>query len=113
MVRVRLVACAAVFLVCLGAIYARPLNAQSERRMTVSNMNHDVSIQRVWTAATGRNDPWDESDLDQPIPPDRSMIVGFGSGSTCFMDVKIEFSDGIVQTFSNVNICRSDRVMAR
>lgn len=35
-----------------------------------------------------------------------------GTGNNCFYDVRVKFSDGVVQTFANVNTCRGDRVIA-
>lgn len=34
------------------------------------------------------------------------------SNENCLFDIKVRFSDGYEATFNNVNICRSDRVLA-
>ncbi len=86
--------------------------AADDRFFVVKNTNQDVSIQQVWTARAGTRDPWTEADVDYPIAPGTESEFGMGTGNNCFYDVRVKFSDGVVQTFANVNTCRGDRVIA-
>ena len=94
----------------LGA--ATSAAAADDRYFIVKNTNQDVSIQQVWTARAGTRDPWAEADVDYPIAPGTQSEFSMGSGDSCFYDVRVKFSDGVVQSFSNVNTCRGDRVVA-
>ncbi len=79
--------------------------------LTVRNANGTVSIQRLWTAPAGTRQPWTETFLESPILGSR-LFTFENSVSTCLFDVKIQFSDGVVETFDNVNVCRGDSVRA-
>ena len=77
----------------------------------VINSNNNVSIQAVWVAGAGLpNDPWSSITLSSPVGPDgiRDFTTqGYG----CSVDVKVQYSDGVIQTFDNVNACRNDKVL--
>lgn len=86
--------------------------ASSQRGVDVVNKNFSVSIQQVWSAPAGTDMPWRAANLSEPIGPRSTSHFSMPAGSTCFYDMKVQFSDDVVQTFSNVNVCRNDRVVA-
>ena len=82
-----------------------------DRGFIVVNTNAERSIQTVWTALAGeRADPWAVADVDSAIAPNTNSTFTM-SGSNCLYDVKVQYSDGYVLTFDNVNVCRMDRVI--
>ena len=104
---------AAVIAFLAASALTTPSIAADQRSFVVQNQNDDLSIQRVWTAAAGTKAVWDESDLSSPIPAGNTMTFTFGPGTVCFIDVKVQFSDGFEQGFPNVNVCHNDRVLAK
>lgn len=87
--------------------------ADSGRNFTVTNTNAKVSIQRVWTARDGEaGDPWHEVTLSYPIKPNTTSNFTMGDGDVCLYDIKVQFSDNVVQQFANVNVCRGQTVTA-
>jgi hypothetical protein len=84
----------------------------AERSFYVNNTNDSVSVQRVWYAQAGTNQVWQEVYLDYPIKPNTKSSFTMGNGDVCLYDVKIKFSDGVEQSFENVNVCRGDGVRA-
>ena len=96
-----------------SAVAAGQAEANSRRRLDVVNTNASVSIESVWSARAGhRDEPWHTANLEEPIEPRSSSHFTMPEGPACFFDVKVQFSDDTVQTFSNVNVCRGDRVIA-
>ena len=99
-----------------GAIAATsmtPASAAAGKGFTLHNSNDDVAIEQVWFAHNGEsNDPWREMDMSRPVGPNQSSDFTITGGSSCFYDIKVAFSDGAVQTFSNINICKWDRLRA-
>ncbi|HEX4694101.1 hypothetical protein [Sphingomonas sp.] len=82
------------------------------RGFYVNNTNSSVSVQRVWYAAAGTTQTWEEIYLDYPVKPNTKSNFTMGDGDTCLYDIKLKFSDGYEQTFANVNVCRGDGVHA-
>ena len=81
----------------------------SGRNFTIKNTNDSVSVQRVWTARAGESgDPWHEVMLDYAIKPGSTSNFTMGTGDICLYDVKVQFSDAVVQTRANINVCRGD-----
>jgi hypothetical protein len=99
--------------VLLFGAMAMPAVADSGRNFTVYNGNSDVSVQRVWTARAGESkDPWHEVDMKYAIKPKTSSNFTMGTGNVCLYDIKIQFSDEVVQQFDNVNVCKGQTVNA-
>ena len=95
----------------LAGISQPTLAEAGDRGFIVVNTNAERSIQKVWTALAGeRDDPWNVADVDAAIAPNTNSTFRM-SGSNCLYDVKVEYSDGYVMTFDNVNVCRMDRVI--
>ncbi|WP_448951007.1 hypothetical protein [Labrys neptuniae] len=86
-------------------------SALADGTVTVVNRNSGRSIQEVFFANAGENDPWQSADLESPVAPQSSKILSM-SGSNCFFDIKVRFSDGYETTFPNVNVCHNDSVLA-
>ena len=87
--------------------------ADSGRNFTVSNGNATYSIQRVWFARAGESsDPWTEVSLKYAIKPGTNSNFTMGDGNVCLYDIKIQFSDEVVQQFDNVNVCRGQTLNA-
>jgi len=87
--------------------------ADSGRNFTISNGNDTVSIQRVWTARAGESsDPWHEVTMKYAIKPGTTSNFTMGDGNVCLYDIKVQFSDEVIQQFDNVNVCRGDTVNA-
>lgn len=87
--------------------------ADSGRNFTINNTNDTVSVQRVWTARAGEsNDPWKEVSMKYAIKPNTDSNFTMGDGNVCLYDIKIQFSDEVVQQFDNVNVCRGQTVNA-
>ena len=84
----------------------------ADKGFVVVNTNSQRAIQNVWTALAGeRDDPWKPANVNEAIGPQTNSTFTI-SGSNCFYDVKVQYSDGYVQTFSNVNVCRMQEVTA-
>ena len=84
----------------------------ADRSFYVDNINGSASVQRVWYAAAGTTEGWQEVFLNYPIKPKTKSNFTMGDGDTCLYDIKIKFSDGYEETYSNVNMCRGDGVSA-
>jgi len=84
----------------------------SDRSFYINNTNSSVSVQRVWYAAAGTKDTWQEIYLDEPVTPKTKSTLSMDDGDTCLYDIKLKFSDGYEQTYANVNVCRGDGVRA-
>lgn len=112
--RTRLARGAAGAVLALGFLAsAMPASAADDRIFYLYNSNGSVSIQRVWTALAGdSSDAWTPATLNSQVDPGETTSFSFGEGPSCFFDVKVQFSDGYVQTFANVNVCRGDKVTA-
>jgi hypothetical protein len=78
----------------------------------IYNSHGSATIQRLWTAPAIKGTPWQEFYLDFPVEARTVNRFTLSNGSYCLYDMKVRFSDGYEQTFSNVNICRGDRVVA-
>lgn len=91
---------------------AMPASAGSDRIFYLYNSNGEVSIQRVWTHLSGSDEDWVAATLNSQVDPGETTSFSFGDGPSCFFDVKVQFSDSYVQTFTNVNVCRGDKVTA-
>ena len=78
---------------------------------TVLNTHAASPIQQVWSANSGGVDPWRAATMLHEIAPGTQS--GFStSAGVCLLDIKVQFADGYAQIFSNVNVCRGDRVIA-
>ena len=87
--------------------------ADSGRNFTIINNNSSVSVQRVWTARAGESgDPWHEVAMKYAIKPNTNSNFTMGDGDVCLYDIKIQFSDEVVQQFDNINVCRGDSINA-
>ena len=87
--------------------------ADSGRNFTIMNSNSSVSVQRVWTARAGESkDPWHEVEMKYAVKPNTSSNFTMGTGDVCLYDIKIQFSDEVVQQFDNVNVCKGQTVTA-
>lgn len=112
--RTRITRAAVAVIAALGFLAsAMPASAREDRIFYLYNSNGSVSIQRVWTALAGdSSDAWVEATLNSQVDPGETTSFSLGEGPSCFYDVKVQFSDGYVQTFGNVNVCRGDKVTA-
>jgi hypothetical protein len=92
---------------------ALPASAREERSFTLYNSNGTVSIQRVWTAVAGVvGEDWVSATLNSQVDPGETTSFSLGEGVSCFYKIKVQFSDAVVQTFDNVNVCNGDKVTA-
>lgn len=92
---------------------AMSASAAEDRIFYLYNSNGSVSIQRVWTALAGdKDDAWAAATLNSQVDPGETTSFSLGEGPSCFYDVKVQFSDGVEQTFANINVCRGDKVTA-
>lgn len=99
--------------VLITGMTAMPAIADSGRNFTIWNGNATYSVQRVWTARAGEsNDPWHEVTMKYAIKPKTSSNFTMGTGNVCLYDIKIQFSDEVVQQFDNVNVCRGQTINA-
>jgi hypothetical protein len=99
--------------VLIAGIVAAPAIADSGRNFTVFNGNTDVSVQRVWTARSGESkDPWHEVDMKYAIKPKSSSNFTLGTGDVCLYDIKVQFSDEVIQQYDNINVCKGQTVNA-
>ncbi len=106
-------ACLTATAFALATLGAALPAAAAERQFDVVNSNGSVSIQRVWTAPAGApNTPWVPATMTSPVAANGDASFDLGSGASCFYDVKVQFSDGVEQTFANVNVCTGQRVRA-
>ncbi|WP_299427357.1 hypothetical protein [Sphingomonas bacterium] len=81
----------------------------SGRNFTIKNTNASVSVQRVWYARAGEEgDPWHEVMLDYAVKPGRTSNFTMGAGDVCLYDIKVQFSDSVIQQRDNINVCRGD-----
>lgn len=87
-------------------------NAASIRYFTAVNNNYNYSIQTVWYAPSGVSGNWLATDMNAPISPRSSSRFTMAAGSRCFYDIRVQFSDDVVQTFTNINVCRGDRTIS-
>jgi hypothetical protein len=78
---------------------------------TVVNHNDSVAIQDVWFAHAGESDPWTAADVEEAIGPNTKSEFTI-SGNNCLFDIKVRFSDDVTSTYSNVNVCHGDSVLA-
>ena len=78
---------------------------------TVVNHNASLAIQNVWFAHSGETDPWKAADVEEAIAPNSTSDFTI-SGNNCLFDIKLRFSDDYASTYSNVNVCRDDSVIA-
>ncbi len=46
--------------------------------------------------------------LDYAIKPGSTSNFTMGEGDICIYDVKVQFSDAVVQQRDNINVCRGD-----
>lgn len=107
----KIIACLLVTVVSFSA--AGLAFAQSPgRTFFVNNTNSSVSIQRVWYSPSGTPDPWIEARMSSPIYANQRMGFTMPGGDNCFFDVKVQFSDGYVQNFDEVNFCSGQGVRA-
>ena len=82
-----------------------------ERGFIVVNTNAEQSIVKVWTALAGEaNDPWEAAAMEAVIAPSTRSPFNM-SGTSCLYDVKVEYGDGYVLTFDDVDVCRMDEVI--
>ena len=103
----------AILVAGLGvAAFAGTASAASAKGFVIENTNAEVAIEQVWFAHNGETDPWQAVDLNGPVAPNSQGEVEVSGGTSCFYDVKVQFSDGTVQTFANINACHVDRVLA-
>ena len=86
-------------------------SALADGSLTVVNRNSNRAIQQVWFANAGESDPWQEANVEEAIRPQSQSTFNM-SGDNCLFDIKVRFSDGYESTFTNVNVCRGDRVLA-
>jgi len=86
-------------------------SALADGTITVVNRNSSRAIQQVWFANAGESDPWQEASVEEAIRP-QSQSTFTMRGDNCLFDIKVRFSDGYESTFTNVNVCRGDRVLA-
>ena len=113
--RTRIARTAVAAVAALGFLAsALPASARDDDRIFyLYNSNGSVSIQRVWTALAGDSeDAWTPATLNSQVDPGETTSFSLGTGPSCFYDVKVQFSDGYVQTFANINVCRGDKVTA-
>jgi hypothetical protein len=112
--RTRITRTAVAAVAALGFLAtAMPASARDDRIFYLYNSNSSVSIQRVWTALAGDSeDAWTPATLNSQVDPGETTSFSLGEGPSCFYDVKVQFSDGYVQTFANINVCRGDKVTA-
>ena len=97
----------------IAGILAAPAVADSGRNFTIYNGNATYSVQRVWFARAGESsDPWTEVSLKYAIKPRTNSNFTMGTGNVCLYDIKIQFSDEVVQQFDNVNVCRGQTINA-
>ena len=97
----------------LAGLASAPVLADTGRNFTIYNSNANVSIQRVWTARAGESrDPWHEVTLQYAIKPNMSSNFTMGDGDVCLYDIKVQFSDEVIQQFANVNVGHGQRVNA-
>lgn len=109
MIRLFQIACA----LCATALSLSPAAAQPDgRKFSVVNLNASASVQHVWYARIGTNDPWTEIAVDFPIKPNHRSLFTLPTGDACLYNVKLRFSDGSEQALENVNVCRGDDVRA-
>lgn len=82
-----------------------------ERGFIVVNRNAEQSVVNVWTALAGQaSDPWEAASIEAVIAPRTSSTFSM-SGTPCLYDVKLQYGDGYVLTFDDVDVCRMDEVI--
>lgn len=97
--------------VLIAGMVGVPAVAESGRNFTIYNSNADVSVQRVWTARAGESkDPWHEVEMKYAVKPKSSSNFTMGTGDVCLYDIKVQFSDEVVQQVDNVNVCRGQTI---
>jgi hypothetical protein len=76
------------------------------------NLNRSASIVQAWMAAAGTSEPWRPIGIYTQIAPRTTSRITVSGGMRCMFDLKIRFDDGYEQTFSNVDLCRTEHVVA-
>ena len=89
--------------------HPNPLMAQTEastHSFTVENQGKH-SIQKVYLSAT-TSDSWGEDRMgeDEILPPGRTL--SFSIDTVCVLDIRIVYTDGIVDTKHAVDTCKYD-----
>jgi hypothetical protein len=72
------------------------------------NLNRSASIVQAWMAAAGTSEPWRSIRIYTPIAPRTTSRITVSGGTRCMFDLKIRFDDGYEQTFSNIDLCRTE-----
>lgn len=100
----------------LAAVAAASLTMPAKadhRDFKIMNGSRAQSIVAVWFATPGNpNDPWKNVGLINPIAPLNYSKFTVNGGTSCNLDIKIRFASGQEQTFTNVNFCRVEYLLA-
>ena len=94
-----------VVLAALALSAASAVDAAPKQRILVlpRPTASGISPQRVWYAPAGTNASWTE----MPADAITARRYDLGPGATCLYDVKLQYADGYMQVFDNVNVCAS------
>jgi hypothetical protein len=76
------------------------------------NLNNQASIVQAWVAAAGTDEPWKTISIYTPIAPRATSPITLSGYQGCMFDLKVSFSDGYQQSFSNVNLCTVKHIVA-
>jgi hypothetical protein len=106
-----------VSVIALGALMLASLNIAAARAdvrdFEFVNLNRSASIVAAWLApASDPASSWKRITIYTPIAPRSTSPISINGGNSCRFDIKVLFNDHVEQTFSNVNLCVVERVVA-
>jgi hypothetical protein len=76
------------------------------------NLNRSASIVQAWIAAAGTSEPWRPIGIYTQIAPRTTRRITVSGGTRCTFDLKIRFDDGYEQVFSDIDLCRTEHLVA-
>jgi hypothetical protein len=76
------------------------------------NLNRSASIVQAWMAAAGTSEAWRPIRIYTPIAPRTTSWITVSGGARCMFDLKVRFDDGYEQVFSDIDLCRTEHLVA-
>jgi len=76
------------------------------------NLNRSASIVGAWMAGAGTTGAWEPVTIYKPIAPRTSGRITINGDKRCAFDIKVRFDDGVEQTFDDIDLCTTNKVIA-
>jgi hypothetical protein len=76
------------------------------------NLNKSASIVQAWLAPADTTEPWKAITIYTPVAPRSTSRININGYRTCMFNVKVRFDDGYEQSFSNIDLCTIEHLVA-